>query len=721
MDDACLDELAEELKYLRDDNLAVGHDAPTADPGNASPNRQVQGAPAPSPGGLDLRALDGIVALREAFPRMPAVAIEVELLRQQKDLRKAYDALCGSHEPTLCFEEMMEKVVIRLLVAGEAPPWGNPDDNAMRQRSSTARPMIQVVESINVSGDAAAATPSPVLQQATSSSTTDEGTNGDTDNTEYTAEDIDTSDGTSSDDADSSGELASSSDDDDGGSDDSGSDSDSESDSSDDDLGAPVGRGSSDDEESSSGFSSDSSGSDGSESDSYSSDDGTGASTGGQAAQNTPQAAQIAPHEGGHGHVEASNVPSGAPPRRTKTQKRNARRRRSLARIQADQSQDSDAKREEARAALEVRKLQLLRAVGERAGLAENSQNAQAAQDDDDGDGDAGQKDGDAPSTEPVRQRLRVDLGAGRRLVFGSLGLQAPKTQADEEKIKQRLMRDVRPLLNMRLTEGDKAGDGPSVAAGRDIENWRQMVTYRGVECSSQGIVLTEPPFPFEQRWDPQQRGGAGQKRKRTSQEFFDDYEGDDDSGLYMEEDMGRRKRIKSLTSDPFGLDVTGDKKAPGKALSSETGDKKAPGKRLSSETEGRSTKTAQADDVPPLPADLGSLADMEAGGAKEGMVITWKQIAMSKATRWQPTVVQQTGTVLAGSNEREVYVALAMRDRQDRSKRYDEDGKRIYDKFEMPEADSDDGEDNGERTVSWVEMMEPKIVRGPDEKMDGI
>lgn len=681
------DEVAKELEYLRKENLAIGHHIPANNSKKSSADDQAIEARDPTADSLDLGALDGIVALRAAFPRTPIVAIEAELLQQHKDLRKAYDALSGSHNPTLSFDEMMEKAVIGLLFPARVSSMGGTVGGLVHQRPCAPRPLIQIVESSDKpEGAATALAHAPLdagrkqdtsLRTAQSVSTSDEDGSGITEDTAYTAENIDASDETSSDGTDSSSDSASSSDDDS-----SCDESDSDSDSGHQGPGAPVGR-----------LPSDESSSDDSDSDSDSSDDDTEASVGRQAATN-------ALREGGQDGAEASG---GTPSGRTKTQKRNARRRRSLARIAAEnRRQEVNVQKDEAYA-FEVRKQQLLRMVDETGDVGGDNQDVQMKSVEvNQVENDAGQaENGDAPSTTLDRRRSRVDLGAGRRLLFGSLGLKAPKTRAEEEKIKQGLMKDVRPLSNMRLVDGE-AGGRPSDAAGGDGDDWRQQVTYRAVECSQPDIQLSEPPFPFEQRWDPQQRGRPGRKRKRTSQEFSQDYHGDDDSGLYMEEDSGPSKRSRSLVGDPFGL-----------------GEDEAAEKTPSSETEGRNATwtTAQADDVPPLPADISSLADLEAGEAKEGMVITWKQIAMSKATRWQPTVVQQTATVLGGSDETKLCVLLAMRDREDRSRAYDETGKRIYDKFEMPDADSDDeDEDDGERMVLWTEMMEPKIVRMPEE-----
>ncbi len=64
----------------------------------------------------------------------------------------------------------------------------------------------------------------------------------------------------------------------------------------------------------------------------------------------------------------------------------------------------------------------------------------------------AAETDADAPESPPIvskdentestpRRRMRLDLGAGRRMLFGALGLRNPKTKADEDKIRVDLMK----------------------------------------------------------------------------------------------------------------------------------------------------------------------------------------------------------------------------------------------------------------------------------------
>ncbi len=61
------------------------------------------------------------------------------------------------------------------------------------------------------------------------------------------------------------------------------------------------------------------------------------------------------------------------------------------------------------------------------------------------------------PAENGLLKKMRLDLGAGRRMLFGALGLRNPKTKEDEDKIRADMMKGVRPLVNSRTTEGSTA------------------------------------------------------------------------------------------------------------------------------------------------------------------------------------------------------------------------------------------------------------------------
>jgi hypothetical protein len=306
---------------------------------------------------------------------------------------------------------------------------------------------------------------------------------------------------------------------------------------------------------------------------------------------------------------------------------------------------------------------------------------------------------GAASQEETPRRRMRMDVGAGRRLLFGALGLKNPKTKADEEKLKEDLMKDVRPLKNYRQDEGTAeaatASDAlrtestPGIETNNDDTAWRAKIKYRAVECCQEGIELSEPPFPFVQRWDPQQQ--PRRKRKRGSQkpqpeEHHDDpYQDDSLNGAknMAAEDNNDTSNIELNYDDPLAT------------------------------SNGEENQATDVDDLPSLPRDVATLPPLQSTEVKPGMVITWKQLLMSKATNWQPQLSSTTAVVIAFDNDGTLRVMLAKRDREE-DKQYDaETGRRVYDRFEMPsDSDNEAESDDGRRELAWAELIEPRLVQ---------
>ncbi|KAG5943553.1 hypothetical protein E4U59_000264 [Claviceps monticola] len=303
-----------------------------------------------------------------------------------------------------------------------------------------------------------------------------------------------------------------------------------------------------------------------------------------------------------------------------------------------------------------------------------------------------------------AQRRTRVDMGAGRRMLFGALGLKNPKTKADEERIKQGLMKDVKPLSNPRIVEvNDGEHTKQATEEDADPDAWRSKVTYRAVECCHEGMKLSEPPFPFVQRWDPQQQYGSMRKRKRQVDEFDEEYYGPSPSSgnKFNTRDPFRGQANGRVDADPLPAETTNGQPAANGHVD-------------------QADNPEEEEDLPPLPADLNTLPSLKRGSAKKGMVITWKQCTMSKATQWQPVMASITGEVLVPDTldppNSVLQVWLAFRDREYKEKLYDEKtGQRIYDKFEVPDFEDEDGEeeedDDGLRMVGWEEMGDPKIL----------
>ncbi|KAL2204320.1 hypothetical protein CC79DRAFT_1400520 [Sarocladium strictum] len=403
----------------------------------------------------------------------------------------------------------------------------------------------------------------------------------------------------------------------------------------------------------------------------------------------------------------------------TKTQKRNKRRRLAMTSKNAENNQapgtdeikKSDGQQTNghavvgAAADLEARKAALLASIDQEAPEVTTTKPQKAepitlpAQDTS-VDQDVSQK-----------PRMRVDSGAARRMLFSSLGLKNPKTKADEQRIKDGLLEGVKPLKNHRLAEAESkskpeiqelsSSSSSSDSSGDEDDNsWKNKISYRGVECSQDDVVLSEPPFPFVQRWDPQQQFASRKKRKRKSHAVFDEeYVGDDsmlnnNDDTYNEITMSApRKRARAESESDSG-----------RIVEVKPTDYKDPlsGSRWSGE------------DLPVVPANVESLPVLNYGHAKAGMVMTWKQWTLSKTKDWSPNLVNVTALITKVHSDTELTVAMAKRDRRADEREYDpETGKRIYSKFEMPGADEGaDTHDDGRREITLIDIVDPRIVR---------
>lgn len=337
-----------------------------------------------------------------------------------------------------------------------------------------------------------------------------------------------------------------------------------------------------------------------------------------------------------------------------------------------------------------------------------------------------------APTPDSQQRRQRFNLDTGKRLLFGALGLRAPKTADDAAKMRTKLMKDVRPLVNARLVEDsqkkDAASSQPDEQTGEDPDAWREKISLRAVECCQEGITLSEPPFPFVQRWDPQQQGlWNGKKNKRGGKGKKADR---NQSHYYEEDNRGSKKRKHDDTEvdETFYDDTTFNgvaDVADDNAVLNYDDPKPDAGDK---NHQGEASQFTDIDDLPSLPGDLSALPSLVAPDARVGMVITWKKLSCSAATKWQPVVSDVTAVVIRVEDEgATLEVCLARRDRDLDAveKRYDEiTGQRLYDKFEAPDIDDDEDdsgafeqeqEDDGYRTLEFTEMAEPRIVQQPN------
>jgi hypothetical protein len=338
------------------------------------------------------------------------------------------------------------------------------------------------------------------------------------------------------------------------------------------------------------------------------------------------------------------------------------------------------------------------------------------------------------PSSTESRQpsssrRSKLDLGAGKRLLFSALGVRAPKTKKDEERVRNNLMKGVRPLVPKKPIE-DPQPDPIDETAVEDLDAWRQKIIYRAVECIQDAVDLSEPPFPFEQRWDPQQRGpyrgDRGGKRKKDQRDQAQYYQDDTraskkQKGRKGKHNYAKEKEYLDSSYEPSFRDDTMtsqfDDPIQAKRLQSDDVEGEI-SHQLMNDIQTPTTGFSQGpEDLALLPDDPSILPDLNDGQAKVGMTIAFKQLEMSEATKWQPQIsAYRTTIVIAIAENGELQLTLAMRDRQQPNKRYDpETGERIYSNFEIPDDNEMDDEDHeGMLNLLFNELIEPKIVQEP-------
>ena len=322
------------------------------------------------------------------------------------------------------------------------------------------------------------------------------------------------------------------------------------------------------------------------------------------------------------------------------------------------------------------------------------------------------------PAPEPQHRRSKLDVSGAKRMLFGSLGLRTPKTKDDELKTREKLMKDVRPVREPHVTEETETVE--DVAAAADDESWKDKIDLRAVECCYEGIELSTPPFPFVQRWDPQQQKGysmgnaknrKGKKRKRNNNDgsFFNPK----NKAVRLDEDDWNRQEAGPEPSAENDNVESNDERVEDSVRANE---------QLLHETEGASADTLVevedthdlTDDLPTLPEDITICLPLTLEKATKGNIVAFKQLEMSVETNWQPKISEyRTAIVDEILDDGTLSLKLAKRDQPLKNTQYDEEtGERLYSKFEMPGYHDEIGEgQNGNLEISFDELINPVLV----------
>ncbi|KAI4231155.1 MAG: hypothetical protein LQ349_005793 [Xanthoria aureola] len=333
-----------------------------------------------------------------------------------------------------------------------------------------------------------------------------------------------------------------------------------------------------------------------------------------------------------------------------------------------------------------------------------------------------------------AKPRMRLDMNSSRRLVFGALGHRAPKTKEDEVKLQEKLRGDAQMPRKPppQAVEDNNELEADSLAPSDENSRWQDKVELSAVECCYDGIELSTPPFPFVQRWDPQQQSGYGagamgfsqksKKRKRHNRNYEASFEPfEDDAALDLE------PRTPNVVEGQFD-DKTNMSNKGQVSIDRVTSDEnlKAANDQLLRETEETygdiHDNSDPPRDLPHLPDDLSAYPDLQEADCPAGTIIAFKQLDMSAATNWQPIKSEyRTAVVDNVLDDGTLSIKLAFRDRSRGEQRYDPDtGERLYTKFEMPGYDENDNND-GVLELAFVELIDPKLVLAPRKMPENV
>ena len=305
--------------------------------------------------------------------------------------------------------------------------------------------------------------------------------------------------------------------------------------------------------------------------------------------------------------------------------------------------------------------------------------------------------------TKPTVRTPKLDVDSSRRMVFGSLGYRVPKNAADEERIRAKIVTSAKrnPVHN------PAAAAQPTVSKDfvqitpkeypEDPEYWKQKISLSAIECCDERLELSEPPFPFKQRWYKQQFQrsaskaiSAGKKRKRKGQQSVDQI-------------------VNGVNGDQTFTDKI--------VLNYDDGDDGEEGTK--NNTNGNATIngniTTTTIDLPSLPDDPTSLPIPTSRDLIPGAILAFKSLELSSATHWEPRIsaykvarLEDTTSSPTSEGESkingeeqsrnpyELTLELAQRDSSPRKMvRFDDKGRRLYAKFEMEGYDEDEDDDD--------------------------
>ena len=334
-----------------------------------------------------------------------------------------------------------------------------------------------------------------------------------------------------------------------------------------------------------------------------------------------------------------------------------------------------------------------------------------------------------------VTRRARLDIASSQRMLFSSLGVRTPKNEEEKATTRQLLAnqpkRDARSIpkpdaCSIPQAEGD-AAKGPIEETlprdeDSDPEAWRSKIMLRAVECCEEGIALSTPPFPFRQRWDPQQRRGRRSQRNRGTgaergkRQQTNTTNRSDEPRAYADRKRkwGKARQSERPVQEWDGFE-TYDKYNPNgcDALDyDEQPTRKEEQPEQYDQWGGKWTEDGVYDSDPfaPIPTDIDSLPVLTHDEAVRDDLVVYRALVCDESTGWQPDSVTRSVRILSPNPAGgDVVIRIALCDLQ--SRRFDDNGDRVYGRFEMPGVDDEDYGDDRVKKVAWQDLGDVRLI----------
>ena len=307
--------------------------------------------------------------------------------------------------------------------------------------------------------------------------------------------------------------------------------------------------------------------------------------------------------------------------------------------------------------------------------------------------------------------RSKLDVAASKRMLFASLGEKVPITQEEKERLQEKLAeKPKKRVINTSqpwITQGNDTNFGPaptedeepsqhtegdeeplSWRSKKDDEeplSWRSKIRLTAAECCDDSVTLSTPPFPFSQKWDQNGNHTGNQKWKysKNQRKALDNKGRSKYNPRYV-------RAYQEYHTDGYVNGKNEEYWEPGALLHEEE------------------QYDEEGHEFPDLPENVEELPLLSCSDAAEGDFITFNELAVDKSTGWQPQMVTRTAQILIPpSEEQQVLIQLSRYDLPARD--FDEDGNRVFGKFEMP---MDVDQNDGRKDVKWDELGLVRLVQ---------